>query len=118
MAGHHELKVWPAFFDAIVRGDKRFEVRSTDGGRRDFQTGDTIRLREWDPTAYPAEPPAAPPWATPPQPAQPRAPGLYTGRECVVEVTYILHRGFGLPENMVVMAITTPDLVVAGEVGE
>jgi hypothetical protein len=42
----HELKCWPAYFEAVARGDKNFEVRRDDRG---FQKGDILALREWDP---------------------------------------------------------------------
>ena len=42
----HELKCWPDYFRAIVRGDKTFEVRRDDRG---FQKGDILHLVEYDP---------------------------------------------------------------------
>lgn len=42
----HELKCWPEFFKAIMDGTKRFEVRKND---RNYQLGDRLYLREWDP---------------------------------------------------------------------
>jgi hypothetical protein len=60
----HELKTWPAYFDAVERGDKMFEVRLDD---RNFAVGDVLRLREWCPTR-----------------------GDYTGREAKRRVTYVL----------------------------
>lgn len=41
----HELKTWPAMFEAVWRGDKTFEVRLDDRG---YQRGDHVVLREWD----------------------------------------------------------------------
>lgn len=38
----HNLKTWPAYFDAIERGDKKFEVRRDDRG---FQKGDIVVLQ-------------------------------------------------------------------------
>lgn len=114
MSGQHELKIWPQYFDAVIRGDKMFEVRGND---RDFQTGDTVILREWDPKKYdePPTPPAppiawnSPPPAVPPLPMAPRMPGVYTGRECSIVITYVLHGGkFGLPDGMIVFSFDTP----------
>jgi hypothetical protein len=42
----HDLKVWPEFVRHLLSGAKTFEVRKAD---RDFQVGDTLTLREWDP---------------------------------------------------------------------
>lgn len=76
----HELKTWPNYFQAVVEGKKPFEVRKDD---RDFQTGDELRLREWDPNTK-----------------------TYSGRELFRMVGYIL-RGpaFGIEPGHCVMAI-------------
>lgn len=42
MANHHMLKTEIVMFEAVERGDKRFEVRKDD---RAFQCGDTVTLR-------------------------------------------------------------------------
>jgi hypothetical protein len=42
----HVLKTWPDYFDRIEDGTKTFEIRRNDRG---FQTGDTLRLREYRP---------------------------------------------------------------------
>ena len=42
----HNLKTWPGYFEDIYQGRKKFEIRKND---RDFQTGDCLELREWDP---------------------------------------------------------------------
>lgn len=42
----HELKCWPEYFQAIVNGTKKFEVRKDD---REFNVGDILRLMEWSP---------------------------------------------------------------------
>ncbi len=47
MAQTHTIKCWPAYFGAIRRKEKNFDVRRDDRG---YQKGDTVILREWDPT--------------------------------------------------------------------
>ena len=76
----HELKTWPAPFQALVEGAKTFEFRKNDRG---FEVGDTLRLLEFDPII-----------------------ARYTRRETHCDVTYLL-RGpaFGLPKGYVVMAV-------------
>lgn len=41
----HELKIEPVYFDEVVSGAKRFEIRKDD---RDFKIGDGLFLEEWD----------------------------------------------------------------------
>lgn len=59
----HKLKSWPQFFEAILRGDKKHELRRND---RAFRTGDILLLHEFDPEI-----------------------NAYTGRQVHVEITYI-----------------------------
>jgi len=44
----HELKTWPMYFERLADGSKTFEIRKDDRG---YQTGDELRLREWDPNS-------------------------------------------------------------------
>lgn len=67
MALHH-LKSWPEFFEPVARGLKLFELRRDD---RNFQTGDHIILREYNPGT-----------------------NSYTGREITKRVSYVM-RGLG-----------------------
>ncbi len=60
----HSLKTWPEFFEPLLEGRKKFEVRVND---RDFQVGDYLWLREFDATKE-----------------------QYTGRELVKRVSYLL----------------------------
>lgn len=91
----HELKCWPESFQAIFDGRKKFEVRRTD---RCFQTGDTLRLREWAPYGF-----------------DPTVRG-YTDRELTVKVTFILMPGqFWLGPDVCVMSIDRDPEVVRSE---
>ena len=80
----HELKTHPAPFQAVLDDKKRFEYRKND---RNFQVGDSLRLREWAPDS-----PAA-------------TTGNYTGREIHARVTYMLAKGYGLPDGFVILSI-------------
>ncbi len=42
----HHLKILPCYFEAVINGSKRFEIRFNDD--RGFQTGDAIVLHELD----------------------------------------------------------------------
>lgn len=75
---HHELKCWPDYFDAVALGRKTFEFRKDDRG---FYVGDELLLREFDPTT-----------------------GLYSGRECLVGVTYVA-RGDLIPDGFCAMSV-------------
>lgn len=73
----HELKIWPEFFEPVLKGVKTFEIRKDDRG---YRAGDLLLLREWS-----------------------QKDG-YTGREITAHATYLL-TGLGLKEGYVVMAI-------------
>lgn len=45
---HHELQIWPKFFEAVVSGDKTFEIREKRD--RNFQVDDILHLSCYDPT--------------------------------------------------------------------
>lgn len=82
----HELKTWLNAFESVMTGVKTAEYRKND---RDYNIGDVLTLREWDPGA-----------------PTPEGSGQYTGREVMVIVTHIL-RGpqFEVPEGYAVMSI-------------
>lgn len=46
MTNKIEKKVWPEYFEAIVKGRKTFELRLNDF---DINEGDVLLLREWNP---------------------------------------------------------------------
>lgn len=77
----HELKTWPEPFQALLEGHKTHEIRSCED--RDFEVGDELLLREWEP-----------------------ANRSYTSREVTVEVTYVTPaEQWGLPSNLCVLSV-------------
>ncbi len=60
---HHTVKSWPWFFQPMLEGKKKHDMRSKD---REYSVGDTITLLEFDPRN-----------------------GQYTGASLVVKITYI-----------------------------
>lgn len=76
----HELKTHSEYFNALVSGDKNFEVRKDD---RNFQRGDELLLRDYNQFTK-----------------------KYTGRMLHRRITYILRGGaFGIQEGYCVLAI-------------
>ncbi|BAU28203.1 uncharacterized protein DUF3850 [Aneurinibacillus soli] len=59
----HELKTEPQYFQAVLDGHKRFEIRKND---RDFKVGDTLVLKEYNADVH-----------------------AFTGRKVEVTVTYM-----------------------------
>ena len=84
----HELKTWTIYFHLIADGHKSFEVRRND---RDFQMGDVLILKEWEPGPYPPE--------------------GYTGRELRRVVHWVMSADkLGLlPDDVVVMELRKED---------
>ena len=82
----HELKTWPEFFTETRAGRKKFELRRND---RDFQVGDQLLLKEWNPKVYARllslehEPPSE-------EALEQFVQAAYTGRELLVRVDYIM----------------------------
>ncbi len=56
-------KLWPKYFDAVVSGKKKYELRVNDF---DIEEGDMLLLEEWDPET-----------------------NTYTGRSIEKRVTYV-----------------------------
>lgn len=84
----HELKIYPHYFQAIVDGNKTFEIRKNDRG---FQVGDTVILKEWDNIKY-------------------------SGREIHAKIKYILDDKFiGLAEGYVAFSIDVFAVISKGE---
>lgn len=75
----HKLKLRPEYYDAIMSGKKRFEVRIDD---RDYKVGDIIEFKEFDRTKG------------------------YTGRTSIYfTITYILSDFDGLKDGYVILSI-------------
>ncbi len=81
----HVLKTWRSYFEAVVEGRKRFELRQND---RDFGVGDVLRLVEWIPDGTHSR---------------------TTTRVFHVLVTYLAQGVFGLPGDLCVMSIAPLD---------
>jgi hypothetical protein len=79
----HDLKIWPQYYGAVLSGYKPFEVREGE-----FQQGDGLRLREWDPRA--------------PHPFGYL--GAYTGHTATATITYV-HSGLGMLPGYVVLGL-------------
>lgn len=45
----HELKIYPKYFEDVISGKKKFEIRKND---RKFAIGDVLILKEWDNIKY------------------------------------------------------------------
>lgn len=90
----HELKTDSEVFEAVLRGEKTYEIRKDDRG---FNVGDELRLRETASTG-----------------AQMKCYGFpleYTGREVTKTVSHIL-RGpiYGLAEGWAILSFTLAEL--------
>ena len=83
----HDLKTHPPYFAKVYSGEKPFEIRLND---RDFQRGDTLMLREYDPECGKVQAMGSPD-------------PCYTGRWVQAEVTYIT--SYGQKPGYVVMGI-------------
>lgn len=75
----HELKIDPEYFDDVITGEKRFEVRKND---RDYKKGDLLNLQEYD-----------------------RKSKIYTGRKILIPVRYILDNQEFLREGYVILGL-------------
>lgn len=74
----HELKIYPKYFEDVISGKKKFEIRKND---RKYRVGDILILKEWDNIKY-------------------------SGREARAEVIYLIDDKFaGIQPGYVVMGI-------------
>lgn len=90
----HILKTWSNAWDAVKRGDKRFEWRKDDRG---FEVGDVLVLREWNPAKQKFV-------MTIPKGKMPHE-AATEHNDLRMVVTYILRGSFNVPENYCVMSI-------------
>ena len=73
----HELKIYPKYFEEVIKENKTFECRRNDRG---FQVGDMVVLKEFDNI-------------------------VYSGREAVVKIKYMLDDRFiGISPGYVVFS--------------
>lgn len=107
----HELKTWTKGFEALVKGEKSYEIREDD---RNFGVGDTLILKEFDAHAecdgkgyfWEGE-----------QFAQktrkeccPVPHGVYSGRSLVMKIVYKTNGGeWGLPDELCVLGVRPAD---------
>jgi hypothetical protein len=85
----HELKTWPDCFHAVSSGNKPFDVREND---RNFQVGDILLLREYDPETE-----------------------EYTGQATTRWVSYVLQGGaFGIQPDWCVLGFSKLPPLPAG----
>lgn len=75
----HELKIAPKYFEEVVSGKKKFEIRKND---RDFKKWDKVKLREFKD-------------------------GEYTGNYIYATIEYVFYGGtFGLEKGYCVFSIS------------
>ncbi|WP_051540277.1 DUF3850 domain-containing protein [Clostridium ihumii] len=75
----HELKIEPKYYNDVISGRKRFEVRKDD---RNFKIGDVIKLEEFDEIL------------------------LYTGRSSLYEVIFKFDGGkYGVEKGYCILSI-------------
>lgn len=81
----HELKTVQPYFERCWLQSKTFEVRKND---RDFQNGDTVYLKEYDPET-----------------------DTYSGREIRCKIIYVLHDFHALEKGYVVFSFYIEQLI-------
>lgn len=76
----HELKTVQPFFNLVIAGKKKFELRKND---RDFKVNDILVLKEWDNSIK-----------------------VHTGKDAVVRVTGVLDQFVGLQQGYCILSIS------------
>lgn len=89
---HHDLKLFRGYFQDVVDGNKKSEVRFND---RNYEVGDTVTLREGQLENGVFE---------------------YTGREVSAYITHI--DSFGVQEGYVNLSIGRVGLIIIGDNNE
>ncbi len=84
----HELEIWSSCFTAVETGAKPFDVRAND---RNFQVGDALLLREFNPET-----------------------GAYSGRIALRWASYVLPGGFGIQDGWCVLGLAEHPPLPAG----
>lgn len=74
----HDVKTDTPAFEALVSLQKPFDLRKND---RDYQAGDIINQMEWNQNTG------------------------YTGRTFEMKITWVLYKGYGLPEGYCIMTV-------------
>lgn len=85
------LKIWTEYFDAVASGKKTVELRNDDRG---FAVGDTLILREWQPSTEDIM-----------NTMEGKSADGTTGRECRVVVTHITRGEAWLQPGIVALSI-------------
>lgn len=75
----HELKIWPEYYAQVSARIKPFELRKSD---RDYQPGDMLRLKVWDPST-----------------------GTYTGESGRARITTVIRNAPGMLPGYVALGI-------------
>lgn len=104
----HQLKTHPTAFDATRRGVKPWEFRLND---RDFEVGDLIDLRLFDPSGRARDGPTDGPVKLG---AYVKPSGHFTddwslADKLLVRVAFVLRGGFGIPAGYCVLTIFEVD---------
>ena len=88
---YHELKCWPASFEALRSAQKKADFRRDDRG---FEEGDLLIMQEWVPVLLGSEI------------------GDYTGAILALRISHV-ERGFGIPEGFAMLSVERfQDIVV------
>lgn len=82
----HAKKIKPEYFEALLAGDKTFELRHEEPGEPAFAVGDYLALNEFE-TAKHCRPPR------------------YSGRCLLYRITYVLRGTSLLPEHTVALGL-------------